>query len=172
MAELKHTCANCCGVCGWVGEAGCCPNCNGDRGLSRTACLACDVSTVRGVFTRMDWPAEPALDRIEAALAEPTLYEAHGHIVTGPPRSAVGTGCLLCDMIQTVGPHDPECALAAAIQPVQIDLKLVAAEELIAAIREDLDWADRQTDKPFSTNDQIVGGLVARITKRLGGDRG
>lgn len=77
------------------------------------------------------------------------------------------------ELIEHVLAHNPYGPVPDS-QPVNAghERNLIAAEELIAAIREDLDWAERQTDKPFSTNDQIVGGLVARITKRLGGDRG
>jgi hypothetical protein len=65
-----------------------------------------------------------ALNRMAQALADieaetlaskPMLYEAHGKIITGPPGNTTGTGCLLCDMVQTIGPHDPECSFATRV---------------------------------------------------------
>lgn len=57
------------------------------------------------------WFVAVALAELEAeALAsKPMLYEAHGTYVLGPPGDAKGTGCLLCDMIQTIGEHDEAC---------------------------------------------------------------
>lgn len=38
-----------------------------------------------------------------------TIYEAHGHPVAVANIES-GSGCLLCDMIATVGPHDESCS--------------------------------------------------------------
>lgn len=73
------------------------------------------------VHSQWERVAQSLADTEAAALATiPTLYEAHGTVVGGPrPCDATGTGCLLCDMVQTIGEHTEGCAALASRPAVE-----------------------------------------------------
>jgi hypothetical protein len=114
----------------------------------RIAIIAEYTETALNLVTIREWvetglEGQPPWDRSAQALADieaealaskPTLYEAHGIVVAGPPGDANGTGCLLCDMTQTIGDHDPNCDLAAAVKSPRVLAHLERASELLSEL--------------------------------------
>lgn len=96
----------------------------------------------------------------EALASKPQIFEAHGVYVSGPPGDAKGSGCLLCDMIETVGPHAPDCVTrASAVEPGEEEL-----DDGWQAFRDK--WEDSEIQYDSGDKQIFAAGWHARRAKR------